>query len=259
MGMKRILSLAVMSCFTVLTGCADHSAGVNAASAPGVSEAQPRGSSEAESAISAAEAKATDSDPAASTHPEETPAEQFGSAGIPAPTAESASQASSVADTSSADTSAADTSAEKNGSTESAETRPQRVAQTRSSTPERISFDDLNCGMQADIVFRDWMLTDRVKELDGQVVRVAGYMHPDVKQKGITEFILLRNTECKFGPSGQADHLIRVKLDPGVTTSFSSKPVEVLGKLTVNPFMGPDGKTWSIFDMTGKSVEPYRR
>jgi hypothetical protein len=53
--------------------------------------------------------------------------------------------------------------------------------------------------------------------------------------------------------------LIQVTLEKGVTTSFSDKPVEVLGKLTVNPFTGPDGKTWSIFDMTGKSVEPYRR
>ncbi len=113
--------------------------------------------------------------------------------------------------------------------------------------------------MQADIVFRPWMLTDRVKELDGQRVRVVGYMHPDVKQKGITEFILLRNTECKFGPSGQADHLIRVKLEPGVTTNFMSKPVQVVGKLILNPYTGPDGKTWCIFDITGQSVGAPQR
>ena len=128
------------------------------------------------------------------------------------------------------------------------------AAPARSNEVHKISFDDLNCGMQADIVFRPWMITERVKELDGQQVRIVGYMNPDVKQHGITEFILLRNTECKFGPSGQADHLIRVKLDPGVTTNFSSKPVQVVGKLIVNPFNGPDGKTWCIFDMTGKSV-----
>jgi hypothetical protein len=122
-----------------------------------------------------------------------------------------------------------------------------------------ISFDDLNCGMQADVVFRPWMLTDRVKELDGQRVSIAGYMHPDAKQKGITEFILLRNTECKFGPAGQADHLIQVKLKPGVTTRFSISPVEVVGILKFNPFTGPDGNTWSIFDMDGESVGPPKR
>jgi hypothetical protein len=122
-----------------------------------------------------------------------------------------------------------------------------------------ISFDDLNCGMQADIVFRPWMLTDRVKELDGQRVRIAGYMHPDVKQKGITEFVLLRNTECKFGPSGQADHLIQVRLEPGATARYSIEPVEVIGRLAFKPFTGPDGNTWSIFEMTGESVGAPRR
>jgi hypothetical protein len=122
-----------------------------------------------------------------------------------------------------------------------------------------ITFDDLNCGMQADIVFRPWMLTDRVKELDGQRISIAGYMHPDAKQKGITEFILLRNTECKFGPAGQADHLIQVKLKPGITTRFSISPVEVVGILKFNPFTGPDGNTWSIFDMEGESVGPPKR
>jgi hypothetical protein len=123
-----------------------------------------------------------------------------------------------------------------------------------------ITFDDLNCGMQADIVFRPWMLTERVKELDGQRVRIAGYMHPDAKRKGITEFILLRNTECKFGPAGQADHLIQVKLNAGVTTQFSISPVEVVGQLIFNPFTGPDGNTWSIFEMNGESVgAPTRR
>ena len=129
----------------------------------------------------------------------------------------------------------------------------------KSNTVHEISFDDLNCGMQADIVFRPWMLTDRVKELDGQRVRIAGYMHPDAKQKGITEFVLLRNTECKFGPSGQADHLIQVKLEKGVTTNYSINPIEVVGQLIFKPFTGPDGNTWSIYEMSGESVSALRR
>ena len=130
----------------------------------------------------------------------------------------------------------------------------EKRAAPKSGVVHAITFDDLNCGMQADIVFRPWMLTERVKELDGQRVRIAGYMHPDAKQKGITEFILLRNTECKFGPAGQADHLIQVRLDPGITTSFTTSPIEVVGQLTFKPFNGPDGNTWAIFEMTGESV-----
>lgn len=144
-------------------------------------------------------------------------------------------------------------------SSSSQPTSPEKQPTTKRPPPkpgvvQAITFDDLNCGMQADIVFRPWMLTERVKELDGQRVSIAGYMHPDAKQKGITEFILLRNTECKFGPAGQADHLIQVRLTPGVTTRFSVSPIEVVGILKFNPFTGPDGNTWSIFEMDGESV-----
>ena len=122
-----------------------------------------------------------------------------------------------------------------------------------------ISFDDLNCSLQADVVFRPWMLTERVKELDGQRVQITGYMLPDVKQKGITEFILLRNTECKFGPGGQPDHLVWVRMKSGSTASYSNNPVEVVGILKVNPYTGPDGNTWSLFDMAGETVKARRR
>lgn len=128
-----------------------------------------------------------------------------------------------------------------------------------STEAEKISFDDLNCGIQADIVFRDWMLTERAKQLDKKRVRIAGYMLPDAKQAGIKEFVLLRNTECKFGPMGQADHLIRVNLKPGVTTRFSIEPIEVTGVLTINPYTGPDQLTWSIYDLEGDLVGPVRR
>ena len=60
--------------------------------------------------------------------------------------------------------------------------------------------------MQPDIVYRPWMLTDRAKELDGRTVRVSGYMWGGSDRfAGLKEFILLRNTECKFGPGGQFD------------------------------------------------------
>jgi hypothetical protein len=113
---------------------------------------------------------------------------------------------------------------------------------------EKITFEDLNLGLQADVVFRPFMLTDRAKELDGTSVSLAGYMHGAVASKsGIKEFVLLRNLECKFGPGGQADHLAQVILGSGVTTSFSPSPIKVEGKLKVEPFEGPDGNTWAIY------------
>jgi len=126
--------------------------------------------------------------------------------------------------------------------------------------PLEISFDDLVIGMQADVVYRPWMLTERAKEIDGQTVRLVGYVHPGVdKQKHIKELVLLRNLECKFGPGGQADHLVMVRFKPGVEATFTQNAVEVQGVLKVNPWQGADGNTWSLYDLDGTAFKDLRR
>ncbi len=121
-----------------------------------------------------------------------------------------------------------------------------------------ISFDEIQLPIQPDMVFRPFMLTDRVKELDGKRIRIHGYMLPDTKTKGITQFVMLKNLECKFGPGGQADHLINVLMNEGVTARFREDPISVEGVLKINPFTGPDGNTWSIYDLACDRVERYR-
>lgn len=143
-----------------------------------------------------------------------------------------------------------------------AENSPVKTSQIESvDTSEllEISFDDLKLPIQPDIVFRPFMLTDRVKEMDGRRVHVSGYMLPDDRRKGIKQFVLLRNKECKFGPGGQADHLINVTLNDNVTAAFTDRAIVVKGVLTINPFNGTDGNTWSIYDLAGESVKSRRR
>jgi len=120
---------------------------------------------------------------------------------------------------------------------------------SRPGEAEKITFEDLNLGMQADVVYRPFMLENsRAKELDGKRVSLSGYMSGGVATtRNIKEFILLRNKECKFGPGGQADHLAQVYLKPGQTTDFTSGAVKVEGRLKIEPFEGPDGNTWSIY------------
>ena len=131
---------------------------------------------------------------------------------------------------------------------------------TKTGKVTEITFDDLKCNMQEDIVFRPWMLTDRAKELDGSRIRLTGFMMPFDKQKGIENFVLLRNSECKFGAGGKADHLLQVFLQPGVTVSYKGdQPLEVVGTLKINPFQGPDGNTWCIYDLAGESATWKRR
>ncbi|MFO0821486.1 MAG: hypothetical protein U1A77_26315 [Pirellulales bacterium] len=132
---------------------------------------------------------------------------------------------------------------------------------TRENGVELITFDDLNLGMQADMVFRDFLLTDRARELDGQKVRIVGYMDGGVsQQKGIKEFVLLKNTECKFGAGGQADHLLRVLLQDGVTVDYTRfGALQIEGVLKISPFNGPDGNTWSVYDLLGNSAKPIKK
>ena len=127
---------------------------------------------------------------------------------------------------------------------------------TRPGEAEKITFEDLVIGMQADIVFRPFMLTDRAQELDGKRISIVGYMHGgQLQQRGIKEFILLRNTECKFGPGGQADHLARIYLKEGETTELTDKTIKVEGKLTIEPFQGPDQNTWAIYRLDDAVVK----
>ncbi len=126
---------------------------------------------------------------------------------------------------------------------------------SRPGDAEKITFDDLNLGMQADIVFRDFMVSDRVHELEGKRISIVGYMHGgQAAQRGIKEFILLKNTQCKFGPGGQADHLANVILKADNSIAYTASPVKVEGTLKLAPFQGPDGNTWSIYRLEDAQI-----
>jgi hypothetical protein len=121
---------------------------------------------------------------------------------------------------------------------------------------EKITFEDLNLGMEADMVFRPFMLlaSERVKELEGKRISIVGYMHPPESQRGIKQFILLKNTQCKFGPGGQADHLADIHLRNGQSTKYTPSPLKVEGTLKIEPFEGPDGNTWSIYRLEDAQI-----
>lgn len=120
--------------------------------------------------------------------------------------------------------------------------------------PIRITFDNLIIGMQADIVFRDWMLKEDVKELEGQRVSITGVMHGAQATKKTDYFVLLRNKECKYGKGGQADHLTEVNLSPNTKTTFTTATVRVDGVLRIEPKTGTDGNTWSLYILDDAKV-----
>ena len=101
------------------------------------------------------------------------------------------------------------------------------------------------------------MLTQRARDLTGRTVRISGYMGQGLFQlRDITEFVLLKDTECcQFGPGATADHAIRVRIVTGPSIAFTTRAITVEGQLLVEPFTGSDDKTWSIFRLEAKAVQ----
>ena len=143
--------------------------------------------------------------------------------------------------------------------------RPSRsdesVAARRAAIPVRpgaindITFDDLEIDMPVHTQFDRSMLTPRAAQLDGLKVRLRGFIFAGsvLYGTGISEFLFVKNTECKFGPQGLAYCVIKVDLDEGVSTDFTTYAITVEGTLTVAP-MDSDGFTWSVYHIQGQRV-----
>jgi len=119
---------------------------------------------------------------------------------------------------------------------------------TKPGDPEKVTFDDLILGMQPDMVYRPFMLTDRVKDLDGKKVRLTGDMLSFDSQK-VDKFVILRNKQCKYGAGGQADHVAMVYMKKGHTMKYTDKTVYMEGVLKVAPEKGTDGNTWHVYTL----------
>ena len=97
------------------------------------------------------------------------------------------------------------------------------------------------------------------KQLDGQRIRIGGYIYGGVsKERNLKEFVLIKNTNCKYGPGGKADCLIVVKLKPGVTANYSDGILYVEGVLRFKP-EGEGGFTYSVYNLEGEAVSKRRR
>lgn len=103
----------------------------------------------------------------------------------------------------------------------------------------RINFSDLDLLKLADVeVITPGVadsLPDSVRGLDGQIVRLRGYMKPTMIATGISGFLFVRSTDmCCFEPMGRADHLALVVLKAGTTTDYIDlRPFDVQGRFRI--------------------------
>lgn len=153
------------------------------------------------------------------------------------------------------------TSSKPNGSeSDDSESTDSSAAQSEGSStnssdsrPIDVTFDDVQLEIEADTVYEESMLTDRVKELEGKRIRIRGFILAEstYKRRNIRQFVLIKNTECKYGAGGEFHHVIAVTLNPEDAVDYTLRPVTVEGKLKLQPWTGPNGNTLGIYHLEG--------
>jgi len=116
------------------------------------------------------------------------------------------------------------------------------------------TFDDLRFEMTVGEHFKRSLLTDGIEALNGQKIRIRGYILPTPQQRGIRQFVLVRdNQECCFGPGAALYDCILVEMKPGNTAQFTIRPIAVEGIFNIREFV-VDGKHLAIYQMDGESA-----
>ena len=113
----------------------------------------------------------------------------------------------------------------------------------------RVSYDDLDLlkVLNAEVVPVDVVdhMPQWLKGLDGQRIRIRGWMYPPLLSEGLKGFTLARDNQiCCFGRDPKPYDLIRVRMRPGVTTDYiANRPFDVVGVFRLDP-VAYSAKDW---------------
>jgi hypothetical protein len=117
------------------------------------------------------------------------------------------------------------------------------------------TFDDLRFTMTVGEKFKRTMLTKGVEGMNGEKIRIRGYILPTPQKHGIQQFVLVRdNQECCFGPGAALYDCILVEMKKGNTADFTIRPIAVEGTFNVREF-AIDGKDLAVYQMDGESAQ----
>jgi hypothetical protein len=122
-----------------------------------------------------------------------------------------------------------------------------------------ITFDDIKLPLEKDEKFvPEKHLNEKVEKLEGQKIRIRGWIHPSVfTQTGITQFVLVRdNQECCFGPGAALHDCIVIEMESGKSTNFTTRPIAVEGIFKLQEIPGgPKGRQLAIYSMKAISAK----
>ena len=117
------------------------------------------------------------------------------------------------------------------------------------------TFDDIRFEMQVGEKFKRSMLTKEIEALDGQRIRIRGYILPTPQRHGIQQFVLVRdNQECCFGPGAALYDCILVEMKKGNTADFTIRPIAAEGVFNIRVFE-VDGKDLAIYQLDAESAK----
>jgi hypothetical protein len=118
------------------------------------------------------------------------------------------------------------------------------------------TFDDLRFDIAVGDPFRREMLPESIDALSGQQIRIRGFILPTAQQRGIKQFVLVRdNQECCFGPGAALFDCILVEMDEGKSAEYTIRPVAVTGQFGIKEILGPDGRHLAIYHIAGQTVK----
>ncbi len=117
------------------------------------------------------------------------------------------------------------------------------------------TFDDLRFDIEMDAPFRREMLTETIAALDGQPIRIRGFILPTAQKRGIKQFVLVRdNQECCFGPGAALFDCILVDMQLGEAAEYTIRPVAVTGTFNIREFV-VDGRHLAIYHIDAKTAK----
>jgi hypothetical protein len=106
--------------------------------------------------------------------------------------------------------------------------------------------------------YRTGKIMPNLKKLDGQVVKVPGFMVPlEDDEDRVVEFLLVPYVgACIHTPPPPPNQIVHVTMADGKKTKVSFwDPVWVIGKLEIKDFKSPFGDV--SFQMKSTKIEPY--
>lgn len=112
--------------------------------------------------------------------------------------------------------------------------------------PISVSIDELALPIHTRKAFKESEIPKSISALHGKRVRMIGSMYPTWEETGVKEFVFNGDTKRKFYNVNAdialipVEYYIFVKMREGTTTSYTQRPIEIEGRLIVEPIYVED-------------------